>query len=269
MKERLKRMSAIALAVCLIAVCAFPCFCTDKKDDSTTTQATETADEKNGEDFAYLLSVGYPKEFLDSLTDTTMMGIVRSIGKAEVVDVICKTEDTKDSRAVTVQSVTAVLKDAKTGKITGKSVCVYWRWNKNRPLLRDEDRIIIKWNGNAFCYDYDDVFYAEDYKKENEGDKWTAFNRYTVPARLEQDYIWHWTQIDKSADFLGGAAVIQFQTTNPKDTVADSENIQSVEYEHLTDSRKNHFYAWVVIVLGCFNIVVIPIIRRRKNRRED
>ena len=269
MKKYLKRMSAIALAVCLIAVCAFPCFCTDKKDDSTTMQTSETADEKNSEDFAYLLSVGYPKEFLNSLTDTTMMGIVRSIGKAEVSDVICKTEDTKDSRAVTVKSVTAVLKDAKTGKITGKSVCVYWRWNKNRPLFGGEDRITIKWNGNAFCYDYDDVFYAEDYCKETEAGSWSIYNSYNKVARLEQDYIWHWTEFDKSVDFIGGAAVIHLETTNPKDTVADSENLQSVEYEHLTDYSKNHFYTWVVIALGCFNIVVIPIARRRKRRQED
>lgn len=75
--KHFKRAIVLELVLCILAVCAFPCFCIDKKDnESTLSQAvnfpdssnstsealTQKSDEKS-KDFTYLLSVGYPESF--------------------------------------------------------------------------------------------------------------------------------------------------------------------------------------------------------------
>lgn len=194
-----------------------------------------------------------------------MKNIVSSIENAEVSDVIYKMEDENvDNPNVVVKSAVAVLKNAKTGNITGESVCVYWQWAENRPILKDEDYIRIRWNDKAFCYDSDYSFHAEDYYRKNETDKWTAYKEYTSFASTDQDSIGNWTSLAKFKNYVGGAMVFNLVVTAPRKSNVGNEGYLAVDYLHEAQWLKTVLYFAIPILIIILFILAIDLRKKRK-----
>lgn len=228
----------------------------------------ETSGEKQANDYYYLLSCGYPKAFLELLTDSTLKNIVSSIGDNEIISVTYTNKDPafnmSDNSKVVIKRVSVKMKDKKSDKIVGEAVCVYWEWLDNKPLMREEDFVAVKWNSELFTYN-PDSFYAEDYWKENTTDKWTVADSYTVLTRATQEAIGHWTKLKSSGNIVGGAMIFSLLSKSEIDKKTDYTNKITVEYTHQYRLTK---FIIIVVILVVILLTAVIIVLSKKHRRK-
>lgn len=213
--------------------------------------------------FDYLLSCGYPEEFLNSVTDSTLKNIVSFISDKEILNVDYETKADIDNSNIIIKSVTAKIKDEKTDNIIGEAVCVYWEWLDKAPLIRDEDFIGINWDQELFVYG--GSFYAEDYYKDNQADSWVVSNSYKALARLNLDSLGHWTDLKAFKNIIGGSMVFNLLATSPIETENYNDGIE-IKYSHNYEILKT--IALILIPLVVLAIVLIIVLKKRRKRKK-
>lgn len=277
----LKLASTLSLAFCLIFICMFQSFGIGKdknhenlleKDfslthidylsDEVVDKGIEIPIESKTNCFDYLLSCGYPKEFLEMVTDSTLKNIVSLISNNEVSEVVYKAEHHPENSNIIIETIVAKLKDKHTGNVVGESVCIYWKWSDKTPLIREEDLISVSWNKELFVYD-DESFYAEDYCKDNPTDIWSVSNSYTKLSRTSLNSVSHWSVLKTNKNVIGGSMMFNLLAISPIDTVNYNNNLK-VEYTH-----QHKLLNVIIIFLAIFSIVVLIITLKIRTQRKN
>lgn len=208
--------------------------------------------------YSYLLSCGYPEEFLDNLTETTINEIVKLHGDNTVVDVICETEywpdNTKENAKVIIKSVVAVMQNADGDRIAGESICVYWEWVENKPLIKGEDMVSVYWSDESLVLE-GDSFYAEDYYKNNADDEWVVSDSHKRLARCSLDSLGHYADFREFENYVGGSMSFNLAANSPISTETDFNKFFLAEYEH-------HISIWVILLPLIIITVIILTVRK-------
>lgn len=167
MKSHVRKLIFILLTVCIISTCFFQCFALSREENidiikqsgfvpENLDSMNDTAIEKLAEfikkaqepkEPVKVNEFGYPEDFYNALSESTQKKIVSSIGDYIVSDVDCGGSKDMD-RAISY--VVAELRDRKTGKYAGESVCVYWEWF-NKTFIGEEFTIAADWNPVFFA----------------------------------------------------------------------------------------------------------------------
>ena len=214
--------------------------------------------------YNYLLSCGYPEEFLNNLTETTINKIVELHGDNDVIEVICETEyfpdNTEENAKVIMNSVIAVMQTADGDKIAGESICVYWEWVGNKPLVKGEDFISVLWNDESLILE-DDTFYAEDYWKNNKQDIWSVSDSHRNIARLNLNTLGHYTDLKEFKNHVGGSMVFNLMANSPIDINSEYNKYFTVEYEH------NIYCLWIILPVAFFSIALLQIIKLIRKKK--
>lgn len=269
-------------------ICAFYCFGITKNENDNFILENDVSSEylgslndraiekmiktirKKGEtekisDFDYLLSCGYPEEFLKAVTDSTLKRIVSSIGNNQVSDVRYKTEYPDSNKNVHIESVAAKMKDKENGDIVGETVCIYWEWTDKKPLIND-DYFSVEWSEKFFVYE-EDSFYAEDYYKENTADAWTVSDSRTTIARITLNSIGHFAEPKVQENIVGGSMVFGLLSKYPIET-ADDKNINYLEVQYTHQYELLKTVILIVTVLASIAIVGIILLKNRRKRNK-
>lgn len=246
MKKYFKYLIVFQLIFCVVMSCSVQGFCAENNN------------------YNYLLSCGYPEEFLNKLTDTTIDEIVKLHGDNKVIDIICETEywpeNKPDNAKVIINSIIAVMQNPEGDKIAGESICVYWEWVENKPLVKGEDFISILYSDESLIFEAD-TFYAEDYWKEKEEEKWNVSDSYRSLARANMNTLGYYTDLKEFKKYVGGSAVFNLLANSPIEVNSDYNKYFSVEYEH------NVYYELIIFSVVFFGIVQFQIIKRVRKKK--
>lgn len=282
-----KKISVVLLTLCLMMIFMFSGFGVSKDEnyellldngfsatyidnlsDEMIEKMAEAIRKKSGIEetdyFDYLLTCGYPKEFLESVTDSILKNIVSLILDKEIFDVEYETKSDPNNPKVIVKSAIAKTKDKKTGNITGEVVCVYWEWLDKAPLIRDEDFVSVNWDQELFAYG--GSFYAEDYYKSRQTDSWTVSNSHKALARLSLDSLGHWTNLKAFKSVIGGAMVFNLLPTSPIETEDYNDGIR-IEYAHRYETLRT--IAIILIPLAILVTILVVIFKKRRKRNKS
>lgn len=254
MIKLLKSVTTLLLALCLMLICLFQSFgiSIDKNDDILS----------KTDCFDYLLSHGYPEEFLETVTESTLKNMVSLISNNEISDVIYETKQLPENSNIIIETVCAKMIDMHTGSIVGESVCVHWKWSYRTPIIREEDFISVSWNKEFFVYDADS-FYAEDYYKDNLADSWSVSNSYTKLAHSGLNSLGHWTKLKTNKNVVGGSMMFNLLPNFPVDTDNYNNNLR-VEYTHQYELLKV-----IIIVLAILLVVILVITLKIRIKRKN
>ncbi len=215
-------------------------------------------------DYEWLLSIGIPEEFINNLAESSLTRIRSTIGDNKISGVDYSAEAETNNTDVIVKKLSFQLIDNADSSVIGENVCVYWEWAINKPLIREEDYISVKWNKDIFCYD-SDSFYAEDYRRNNVGDKWIVSDHYTTLARSSVDRLGHGAKNYGTKKQVGGFMVFSLSPTEPIDTGVSYDRNIDIEYSHET---KTTFTIVVFIIFVFLILSVICIIIKLKKRKK-
>lgn len=243
MNKLFKVFITVQLILCVIISCSVQGFCAEN------------------DNYGYLLSCGYPEEFLNNLTETTINEIVKLHGDNTVVDVICETEyfpdNTEENAKVIINSVIAVMQTADGDKIAGESICVYWEWVDGKPFIIGEDLVSVYWSDESLILEADS-FYAEDYYKDEADDEWKISDSYTGLAKCGLDNLGHYSDLKEFKSCVGGSMTFNLMANSPISTEADYNKFFLAEYEH-------HISIWIVFIVVF--VIVLTVFAVKKIRK--
>ncbi len=237
--------------------------------DSMITEMAETikkgADPNYISDYDYLLSLGIPEAFIKELAKSSLSQIKSALEGSKLNALDYESEAAIRNTDVPVKTLSLQLTDVKGKSVTGETVCVYWEWPINKPLIRAEDYIIASWNKDFFCYDAD-TFYAEDYRRNSANDVWTVSDSYSTLAHSSLNSIGHWTKLYTTKKQIGGFMIFNLNSTHPIDSASDYDRDVTIEYTHETKSASTAAICVVFVLLALSALSVIMKIRKRKRK---
>ena len=237
---------------------------TDTMIDKMAETIKKASDPEFVNDYEWLLSVGIPEEFINNLAESSLARIRATIGDNKILGVDYSTEAETNNNDVIVKKLSFQLIDNADSSVIGEIACVYWEWAINKPLIKEEDYISAEWNKDVFRYD-PDSFYAEDYRRNNVGDKWIVSDRYTTLARLSFNGLGHWTKIYGTKKQVGGFMIFSLVPTEPIDSEYSYDRNIYIEYTHETE--KTFIIILFVIFVFLILTVVCIIIKIRKRKK--
>lgn len=238
---------------------------TDTMIDKMAETIKKASDYEFVNDYEWLLSNGLPEEFINNLAESSLARIRSTIGANKILGVDYSTEAETNNNDVIVKKLSLQLVDNADSSVIGEIVCSYWEWTINKPLIREEDYISVKWNKDVFCYD-SDSFYAEDYRRNNVGDKWIVSDSYTTLARASIDSLGHWTKNYGTKKQVGGFMIFSLAPTEPIDSAVNYDRNIDIEYTHETETT----FTIIVFIIFVFLIlsVICIIIKLRKRKKK-
>lgn len=215
-----------------------------------------------------LYATDIPTDFLNCISQDMKTKIASYIGGHEILD-ISYTEDTETCDDIVVKTVNIVLKDSSTEKITGECISIYWEWKKNKPLIRQEDKLEITWS-NSKNFIYSGSFYAEDYQID-EGNV-SVGNTYTSPAyiystnALVPGEMKSWTDLKYFGGQSGGCLTFLLIPKSAIYDLSDAKNEIQFEYTHYCRATVLIVILLVVIVIGL--LVIIKVCSKKTNKKQ-
>ena len=195
--KNLKKMTAIILCVVLFILSITPALASEETTN-----------------YNILLNHGYPKEFLDNLSDSYMSKLVEEIGSGTVDDIQIVEKSLVESElqtrgidpsSMTLQVASGAIYDA-NNKVTSVLVSVYWEWAANKPIYRGVDALSFNWDSGVFVYS--GGFYAQDVYKSNANDDWTLLKETSNPDEATQGGIGYMTDLEEFKTYVGGSMLI-------------------------------------------------------------
>lgn len=237
--------------------------------DSMIDKMAETIKEKSNSEFVndydWLISIGLPEEFINNLSDSSLKKIRTALGDCKISDIDYSTEAETNNSDVIIKKLSVQLTDKNDCSVAGETVCVYWEWTINKPLIRGEDYISAKWNKDIFCYN-PDSFYAEDYKRNDLSDNWTVSDSYSTLARSSLNSLGHWTKIFGTKKQAGGFMIFSLNPTHPIDSETDYDRDVAIVYTHETKTTLTAALCIVFLLLVLSSVWIITEIRKRKKQ---
>ena len=237
---------------------------TDSMINKMATQIKKASDPEYISDYDFLLSLGVPEEFIKNLSETALNKLKSSLKDKEIAKLDYKQAETVTSD-ITVKKLSVQLIDKSDSTVIGETVCVYWEWPVNKPLIRTEDFISASWNKDVFCYDADS-FYAEDYRRNTTNESWSVSNSYYELARSSLDSIGNWTKLYTTKKQVGGFMIFNLTPTQPINSSTDYDRDIHIEYSHETKSASVAALCIVFVLLILSALSVITRIRKRKKK---
>lgn len=159
------------------------------------------AEEKNLNNYDFLLKQGYSTEYLDQLNEDSMKRMVDLIGDGYVSNIkIEKSTCNKQARgtinetSLTLQIIAGTICKKNNNQVAGILVGATWEWAKSKPVYRGKDAVTINWDNDYFTYK-PESFYAYDGYKTNANDEWIFHKEHSSPAKTNQGGLGHWTDL--------------------------------------------------------------------------
>lgn len=214
------------------------------------------------------LSKKFPEDILNSISDTATEKLFSSVGSYEIADIIAETkyypENIAENADLEVKTVSVKLKNKQNSIYMGETVCVYWEWLDNKPKIREEDYLFLKWSDNRLNYETDS-FYAEDYSRKNTQDNQTVRNTYNTLAEAKQNSIGHWIDLYEKENCVGGVMILRLIPESFE--LTDSKNIIKCEYTHYITTLPTIIICVFVFLFVCILFIVIKkkLLISRKN----
>ncbi len=237
---------------------------TDAMLNKMATQIKKTSDPEYISDYDFLLSLGIPEDFIKNLSETALNKVKASLNGAEIARLDYKQTETAISD-ITVKKLSVQLIDKNNSTVIGETVCVYWEWPINKPLIRTEDFISASWDKDVLCYNADS-FYAEDYRRNSTTESWSVSDSYYNLSRADLDSIGHWTKLYTTKKQVGGFMIFNLVPAQPIDTSTNYDRDVHIEYSHET---KTASAAALCIIFILIALSALPIITKiRKNRKK-
>lgn len=245
----MKKLLTILSVFLLIVILAVPAFSAE-----------------GNENFNRLLSFGYEEDFLEKLSDSALEKIVSLIGNNEVADVEIKKDlpyiQKSNASGLVLNSVSATLKDPKSGSITGKTVSVYWEWQNKKPLVRCADCISVTWNSENLTYS-SDSFCSETYSLKGSAGNRTITEKQTILASAGQDRLGWYVHLPMFSKSFGGFGAFNLLMKAPLKGNAEYDSVLRIGYIH--EIKKAVIVVFVFLALVA--AAVIMILRRRRKRK--
>ncbi len=236
---------------------------TDTMIDKMAETIKKESDPEYVTDYDWLVSLDLPEDFINSLSESSLKKIRVALGDSKLSSIDYNTGSEANNSDVIVKKLSVQLTDKKDGSVASETVCIYWEWRINKPLVREEDYIEANWNKDIFCYNADS-FYAEDYKRNNTGDKWTVSENYTELSRVSLNNLGHWAKIYGSKKQVGGFMIFSLLPTHPIDTKTDYDRDVDIIYTHETKTTLTIALCIIFILLVLSTIWIITEIRKRR-----
>lgn len=235
----------------------------DSMIHKTITQIKKRSEPEYVSDYDSLLSFGIPEEFIRGLSESSLKQMRVILGNNCIAELDYKNGVVTDNRDILIKKLSLQLAD-KNNNIVGETVCVYWEWAINKPLIREEDFISVEWNSDVFCYETDS-FYAEDYRRNNIDESWMVSESYSVFARSSLNSLGHWTKNYGTKKQVGGFMIFSLVPTHPIDSAFDYDRDVNIEYIHETKTTATATLC-IIFVLFALTVfwIVTEIVKRKK-----
>lgn len=236
---------------------------TDTMIDKMAETIKKESDPEYVNDYDYLLSLGIPEAFIKELTESSLKQIRMTLEGSKVNSLDYESEATVRDSGLPVKTLSLQLTDESGKSVTGETVCVYWEWPVNNPLIRAEDYISASWSKDVFCYDTD-TFYAEDYRRNSTDEAWAVSDSYSSLARSSLNSIGHWTKLYTVKKQVGGFMIFSLLPTHPIDSEEDYDRNVDITYTHETKTTLTAALCIVFILLSLSAVWIITEIRKRR-----
>jgi len=240
---------------------------TDSTINKMVAQIKKVSDPEHVSDYDFLLSLGIPEEFIGNLPESALKQIKSALEGNNVSALDYKSEAviSNINSDVPIKALSVQLTDKSGKSVVGETVCIYWEWPVNKPLIRDEDFISVRWNKDVFCYDVDS-FYAEDYRRNSESDIWTVSDSYSVLARSALNSIGHWTKLYTTKKQVGGFMIFNLSPTHPISSDLDYDRGVYIDYTHETKTASTVAVCTIFLLLVLSALWIVTKIRKRKKK---
>lgn len=237
---------------------------TDTMLNEMATQIKKATDPEYISDYDFLLSLGIPEEFIKNLSETALNRIKISLNGTEISKLDYKQAETAISD-ITVKKLSVQLIDKNDNTVAGETVCVYWEWPVNKPLIRTEDFISASWNKDVFCYSADS-FYAEDYRRNSTTESWSVSDSYYTLSRAYLDNIGHWTKLYTTKKQVGGFMIFTLSPTHPISSDSDYDRNTTIDYSYETEDFFTVAVCIVFVLLVLSTLWIVTKIRKSKKK---
>lgn len=214
-------------------------------------------------DYDRLVSVGLPEEFIGNLTESSLKQIKSALGDSKVSALDYQSESATGNSDLPVKTLSIQLTDKRGKSVVGETVCIYWEWPINKPLIRTEDFITASWNKDTFCYNADS-FYAEDYRRNDLNDKWTVSDSYKELSRISLNSLGHWTKLYTTKNQVGGFIIFSLLPTHPINSETDYDRDVDIVYNHETKITLTVVLCIIFILLVLSAVWIITEVRKRR-----
>lgn len=214
-------------------------------------------------DYDWLVSVGLPEEFIGNLTESSLKQIKSALGDSKVSALDYQSESATSNSDLPVKTLSVQLTDKRGKSVVGETVCIYWEWPINKPLIRTEDFITASWNKDTFCYNADS-FYAEDYRRNDLNDKWTVSDSYKELSRISLNSLGHWTKLYTTKNQVGGFIIFSLLPTHPINSETDYDRDVDIVYNHETKTTLIVVLCIIFILLVLSAVWIITEVRKRR-----
>ncbi len=238
---------------------------TDTMIDKMAETIKKESDPEYVSDYDLLVSVGIPEEFISDLTESALKQIKSALGDSKVSTLDYQSESaiSNSNSDLPVKTLSVQLTDKSGKSVVGETVCIYWEWPINKPLIRTEDFITVSWNKDTFCYNADS-FYAEDYRRNDLNDKWTVSDSYTELSRISLNSLGHWTKLYTTKNQVGGFIIFSLLPTHPINSETDYDRDVDIVYTHETKITLTVVLCIIFILLVLSAVWIITEIRKRR-----
>lgn len=231
--KNLKSLLACVLVCILLCATVFPAFASESP-------------------YLFLLNCGYPKEYLDGLSDEMILKMRNIIGDNTIVSV------TKES-AILYENINNIqpygsLEESDmifnvycseicqkgTDNITRVLISIEWEWKGNKPLVRKQDAISVNWDNSIFNY-VEDSFYAQCFMRASSANEWTCFKELTTLSASSQGGVGFYNSFAYSSGhnyFNRGTAILLIQPNNAMKTKTGDTNKDvstGINFEYVHD----------------------------------
>ena len=236
---------------------------TDTMIDKIAETINKESNPKYVSDYDWLVSIGLPEEFIGNLTESALKQIKSALGDSKVSALDYQSEFATSNSDLPVKTLSIQLTDKSGKSVVGETVCIYWEWPINKPLIRTEDFITVTWNKDTFCYNADS-FYAEDYRRNDLNNKWTVSDSYKELSRISLNSLGHWTKLYTTKNQVGGFIIFSLLPTHPINSETDYDRDVDIVYTHETKIILTVVLCIIFILLILSAVWIMTEVRKRR-----
>lgn len=169
--------------------------------------------------YSYLVKVGFPATYLDSLSEDMILRIYETVADKDVYAIETKTMYLPETNcsistygsiseySLHLDILSAEICQKGTTTITSVMVAASWDWGYSKPFVRKTDALTINWDSSIFSFSENSFLLQEKFKNYNsDGSQtdWKVLQEYSRPEEHSQGGVGFTTQLSKFNDFVGG-----------------------------------------------------------------
>lgn len=220
-------------------------------------QIAAIAAEAGSDNCTYLESIGFPEDILHDMSEEMQQRITEQIAGKSIS--AARYSDERIGSVVVKKIEISLLADD-SADVTGKTICIFWEYDDNKPLMKENDFISVNWNSTAFLYDADS-FYAEDCYKKGITDTWSVNETHNVLATAGQERIGYWSKLKPMSKKVGGCFTFTLLSTEKRGNSAFNSDGLRFSLSHRCELTKT--IAFILIILAAIICTVIVMTRKK------